>query len=151
MQAQTTFTDITELILAMISEDFSKMHAHYAQAKDGFGIAAMADGRPVGFVGLSWRQLPEPVPNTLECFVDIIEVGAAYRRQGIAQKLLEIAEERARERGAYQMRAWSSEDKTEAIPMWRALGFGLSPAVERYPGEEVRGFFVSKVLGEAKS
>lgn len=143
---QLTFSDITKPILALIAEDFSKMHAHYLQAEDGFALAAMSDGRPVGFIGLSWRQLPEPVPNTLECFVDIIEVGAAFRRRGIAQKLIEITEKRARARGAYQIRAWSSEDKIEAIPMWKVLGYGLAPAVEYHCGAEVRGFFVTKVL-----
>lgn len=117
---QITFIDIDEPILAMIAEDFSTKHVRYLRAEDGFTVAAMAEGRPVGFIGLFWRHLPEPLPGILECFVDIIEVGADFRRRGIAQKLLSIAEDRARERGAYQIRAWSSDDKTEAIPMWRA-------------------------------
>lgn len=143
---QIIFSDIDELTLAMIEADFGKTKAGYLRVDGGSSIAAVLGGWPVGFIGLSWRHLPEPLPGILECFVDIIEVGAAHRRQGIARKLLEAAEERARKCGAYQIRAWSSRDKTEAIPMWRALGFGLSPAVIYPGGEEVHGFFASKVL-----
>jgi hypothetical protein len=58
--------------------------------------------------------------------------------------------EAARAAGVYQIRAWSSEDKVQAIPMWRELGFGLCPA-EIYPGsKKVRGFYVARVIGEDK-
>ena len=57
-----------------------------------------------------------------------------------------MAVERARARGVYQLRAWSSEDKTEAIPMWKALGFGLCPATTYPGGREIEGYFVTKVL-----
>ncbi len=60
---------------------------------------------------------PPPLRDAFEGHIDIIGVAAAYRRQGIATRLIEIAAERAREHGAYQLRAWSSEDKTEAIPL----------------------------------
>lgn len=146
MSSRITYTDLTAPILARIAEDFSDMHAHYLQAEDGFAIAAMVEDRPIGFIGLSWRELPAPLPGTLECFIDIIEVAGDCKRQGIARKLLDITEQRARERGAYQIRAWSSEDKIEAIPMWKGLGFGLSPAVEHHRDQEVHGFFVTKVL-----
>lgn len=145
---EVTYLDATEPILALIASDFGERTASYLQGEDGFAVAAMANSRPVGFIGLSWRQLPQPLPGILECFIDIIEVGAAHQRRGIARKLLDITEDRARERGAYQIRAWSSEDKTEAIPMWRALGFGLAPAVIYPGGQEVRGFFVTKVLAQ---
>jgi hypothetical protein len=60
--------------------------------------------------------------------------------------MVEIACERAVRRGAYQIRAWSSDDKIEAIPMWKALGFGLCPATEHPRGQEVKGYFVAKEL-----
>jgi len=141
-----TYTDIDDLTLAMIASEFGETKAGYLRIDDGFAIAAEAGGWPVGFIGLSWRELPPPLAGVLECFIDIIEVGAAHRRRGIARKLLEITEDRARKLGAYQIRAWSSEDKIEAIPMWKALGYGLSPGVEHHRDVEVHGFFVSKVL-----
>jgi hypothetical protein len=62
--------------------------------------------------------------------------------------LIDLSILRAREHGAYQLRAWSSEDKIEAIPMWKQLGFGLCPATVFPRGQEVRGYFVIKVLDE---
>ncbi len=61
--------------------------------------------------------------------------------------MIELCEERARQLGTCQLRAWSSEDKIEAIPMWRALGFGLCPAEEGSKGQKVRGYYVVKRLG----
>jgi len=55
--------------------------------------------------------------------------------------MLGMAAARARERGAYQLRAWTSHDKTAALSMWRRLGFCLCPATERFNGEEVKGFY----------
>lgn len=52
----------------------------------------------------------------------------------------------AKKNEVYQIRAWSSEDKIEAIKMWRSLGFGLCPAVTYPRGKEIHGYFVSKVL-----
>jgi hypothetical protein len=54
--------------------------------------------------------------------------------------------ERAKEAGIFQVRAWSSEDKIEAVLMWKALGFGICPATTYPQGKEVKGFFVTKVL-----
>ena len=66
--------------------------------------------------------------------------------RGIATRMIAMCVEPARARGAHQLRGWSSEDKTEAIPMWRALGFGLCPATTYPRGIEVRGYYVTMVL-----
>ena len=64
-----------------------------------------------------------------------------------------MAEEWAKAYGYRQIRAWSSDDKTEAIPMWYALGYGVCPAIMRgesvikeFAGKPIYGFYVSKVL-----
>jgi GNAT superfamily N-acetyltransferase len=75
-----------------------------------------------------------------------LEVHKDFRRRGIAKQLIAIAMERAKEKGAYQMRSWSSLDKTEAIPMWKAIGFGLCPATTFPKGQKVRGYFVTKLI-----
>ncbi len=50
--------------------------------------------------------------------------------------------------GFYQLRAWSSSDKTEAIPMWKSLGFGLVPTTTYPRGQAVPGYFVTLRLSE---
>ena len=113
---------------------------------DGFSILALSDGQPVGLISVYWRRLPAPLAHTVDGYMDIIEVLAGFRRQGIATRMVELSIERAREQGVYQLRAWSSEDKAEAIPMWEALGFGLCPATTYPGGQEVKGYFQTRVL-----
>jgi GNAT superfamily N-acetyltransferase len=90
--------------------------------------------------------MPSPLTETFDGYIDILEVHKAFRRRGIATHLVGIASERAKTKGVYQIRSWSSEDKIEAIPMWKALGFGLCPSTTFPKGKEVKGYFVTKVL-----
>lgn len=84
--------------------------------------------------------------ETYEAYIDIVEVLAAFRRKGIAKKMVELAIDHTVKAGVYQMRGWSSQDKTEAIQMWKALGFGLCPATVYPKGQQVNGYFVTRVL-----
>ena len=86
------------------------------------------------------------MPETYEGFIDILEVHKDFRHRGIATQLIDMSLERVKEKGVYQVRSWSSLDKAEAIPMWKALGFGLCPATTFPKGQEVKGYFVVKLL-----
>ena len=110
--------------------------------EDGFSIVPLHAGKPVGLISVYWRELPSPLSKTKEGYIDIIEVIEGYRRRGIARELVRRSAERARREGAYQLRAWSSEDKVEAIPMWKSLGFGLTPITD----QEIKGYFVTYPL-----
>jgi GNAT superfamily N-acetyltransferase len=92
-----------------------------------------------------WKSLLPPLSETCEGYIDILQVHRDFRRQGIATRLIDLSLARAHEKGAYQMRAWSSLDKPEAIQMWKALGFGLCPAKTYPDGQEVTGYFVTKL------
>lgn len=134
MQAELTILDVDEAWRGRVRSAMGEMAARHMHLSDGFTLIAV-DGRvPAGLIAVVWRDLPPPLTGCVEGFIDIIEVAPEYRRRGVATALVEMAAARARERRAYQLRAWSSEDKTEAIPMWRALGFGLCPAVEHGRG-----------------
>ncbi|WP_374689355.1 GNAT family N-acetyltransferase [Promineifilum sp.] len=141
-----TYTDADEAWRERIGREWGQLAARHMHLDDGFSILALAGNEPVGLIAVVWRDLPAPLPPTVEAYIDIIEVRPAFRRQGIAARLVELAAARARTHGAYQLRAWSSADKVEAIPMWRALGFGLCPATTYPGGQEVRGFFVARPL-----
>jgi GNAT superfamily N-acetyltransferase len=128
--------------------DVAERHLHF---DDGFTLVAVDGDEIAGFASFVWRDLPQPLDSLKECFIDIIETQPEYRRKGIATHLLEMAEELAKRAGAYQLRAWSSCDKAEALSMWPALGYGLAPAVVTPGGHEVHGYFVTKPLRPASA
>ena len=118
----------------------------YIVLDGGFTLVAMHGDTPVGLIAIAYEQLPAPLDATIEASITDIDVLDDYRRRGIAQRLVEMATERARQDGAYQLTAWSTDDKIEAIPMWRALGFGLSRVTHAMWDEEVTGYFATRVL-----
>jgi GNAT superfamily N-acetyltransferase len=127
--------------------DVAARHLHFA---DGFSLLALDGDIPVGLIAVQWQDLPPPfVPGVCEGFIDFLEVRPDVRRQGIATALIARSAERAQAHGAYQLRAWSSQDKTAALFMWKALGFSLCPAVTYAQGQAVDGNFVAKVLPPA--
>ena len=124
---------------------------HYG--KGCYSLAALADGIPVGFISTYPAKLPKPLDLYCDAFIDDLEVDEKYRRQGIASKLLSITEEWARTTGYHQIRAWSSDEQDEAIPMWYALGYTVCPAIMRgesvikeFAGKPIHGFYVAKIL-----
>ena len=117
---------------------------------DGFALVALDGETPIGVIAVYRRRLPEPLLETYEGFINIIEVAAAYRRRGIGRRLVEMAIERCRGLDLWQLRGWSSGDKSEAITMWKALGFALCPATEHPRGQEVKGYFVAYRLQQTR-
>ncbi len=117
----------------------------YINLDGGFAIVAMDGEKAVGLISVSLQELPAPLSDALEGLIDDIEVIETHRRRGIATRLVEESIEKAAAEGACQLRAWSSDDRTEAIPMWKALGFGLVPTSITPPGgrERVNGYFVA--------
>lgn len=123
--------------------DKAALHLHFA---DGFTLLALQDNALVGLLSVQMRSLPAPLENCTEAFIDIIEVVYEYRRRQLGARMVKFAGDLALEKGVYQIRAWSSEDKSEAIPFWRSLGFGLAPATVHHQDLVIRGFYITKVL-----
>ena len=151
VQDDLRYLDSPEEWRERLAQEWGEKAARHLHFANGFTIVALHQTRSVGLIAVYWRELPSPLPATIEGYIDFLEVRAAYRRQGIARRLIDLAVQRAVERRAYQVRSWSSEDKIEAIPMWKQLGFGLCPATTFPRGQEVRGFFVTKILGQPSS
>jgi GNAT superfamily N-acetyltransferase len=143
---ELTVVEADEALRRRLGEAWGPVVAAHLHLSDGFSLVALRNAEPVGLIAIAWRGLPPPLPPTVEAFIDIIEVAVAYRRRGVARRLVALAAERARAHGAYQLRAWSSADKREAIPLWRALGFALCPATTYPGGTAVEGYFVALVL-----
>ena len=142
------FVGADEKLKSRVAEEWGEKMARHIHLENGFSILAMQGNDLVGLISVYWKMLPPPLPETCEGYIDILEVHKDFRRRGIAAQLIDMSLERAKEKGAYQMRSWSSLDKTEAIPMWKALGFGLCPATTFPGGQEVKGYFVTKLLNE---
>jgi len=138
------FVDADDALKSQFAEEWGEKVAHHMHLEDGFSILAMQGNELIGLISMYWKALPAPLPETCEGYIDILEVHKDFRRRGIATRLINMSFERAKEKGAYQVRSWSSLDKTEAIPMWKALGFGLCPASTFPMGKEVKGYFVVK-------
>ena len=78
-----------------------------AADSDGHWLVAEADGQIVGFLGASvakpWRDAHREVMRELSharLTINVLAVAEAYRRRGIGTRLMEVAEEWARGRGA---------------------------------------------------
>ena len=127
-------------------ETYMPSVGNYIVLENGFTIVAMHESKPVGLVAVSYGKLDPPLSSTIEAYIDDLEVLDGYRRRGIGRKLVELAEERATREGACQLRSWSTNDKGEAIRMWKALGFGLCPVTHAMWGPEITGYFVTKTL-----
>ena len=138
------FVDCDAGLKKRIGEIMGAQAERHLNFDDGYVIVAMDGSMPVGVFAVAQMALPEPLSGTVEGYINIIEVLSGYRRMGIGRRLVETAIEYGRKRGFDQIRAWSSEDKLEAIPMWKALGFGLNPCTIYPQGEEVKGYFVTR-------
>jgi GNAT superfamily N-acetyltransferase len=141
-----TYLEADENLKKRIEAEWGEKAARHMHLEDGFSTVAFDEDRIVGLISVYSKKLPLPLIESCDWYIDILEVHKDYRRRGIATHLIKMACGRAREAGVYQLRSWSSEDKIEAIPMWKALGFGLCPAVTHPQGKEVKGYFVAKVL-----
>jgi len=146
---QITYQEIDTYLLEKISlhyGEYAKKHIHIGN--DSYSLAAICNDIPVGFISTYTLNLATPISEEKDAYIDVIEVDEKYQRMSIASEMLVRTEEWAKKLGLLQIRAWSSQDKVEAIHMWRCLGYGLCPAkiwVE-WCKEAVDGYYVVKQL-----
>jgi len=135
--------DDLEILLNEKYGDWAGKHLH--KGTEGYTLIAYDEG-PIGFVSVYKKQLPPPLDTVSEVFIDVLKVDDIHKRKGIGSRLILEAEKWAKEKKVYQIRAWSSLDKVEVLPLWHHLGYTLNPAeiwVE-WCKEVVRGVYVSK-------
>ncbi len=122
-------------------------------------VAAMDtdNGAVAGFASLHPAQWIVPLEQYNDGFIEVIEVAEAYRRQGIGKALVGLLEKYATTYGYYQIRAWSSSDKIEALHMWRRLNYCMCPAAmlgqsihkDDVP-QQIVGYYYAKLLNHDK-
>ena len=116
--------------------------------ENAFSLAAFDQEEPIAFISTYVKAFPAPLASIADAFIDVIEVDAAYRRQGVARSFVTMTESWAREQGLCQIRAWSNRSKEEALAMWLALDYCLCPATIQAEGfqQGIEGFYVAKNL-----
>ena len=126
---QIIYQEIDTTLLGEIAIKYGEMAKNHIHNESGsFSLAAVCADTLVGFISTYTRNLANPISVEKDAYIDIIEVDEEYQRMGIATELVMRTEKWAKKAGLLQIRAWSSEDKIKAIPMWRNLGYGLCPA-----------------------
>ncbi len=148
---QIIYQVIDPNILAMIIKRYGEVAGRHIHLESGsYSLAAMCDKEPVGIISSYTRTLPAPLAGEMDAYIDIIEVDRQFWRQGIATQMIRLTEEWAMEAGLLQIRAWSSQNKVQAIPMWRDLGYGLCPSsILTGTGEALDGYYVVKQLNRS--
>ena len=112
---------------------------------NGFSLLAVDGEEVVGVLAVKWLKLHEPLSDCVEGWIGHIAVRESHCRRGIARRLIAEGIERAAEHGACQLRTHTTYDNVAAIQMWKALGFGLSPArMMLDDGTVMEGYFVVK-------
>ena len=74
-----------------------------------------------------------------------VDIAPAYRRKGIAQKLLHEVETIFREKGIKECRLEVREDNVAALNLYQKLGYKKVGKLEKYYGE-AHGLYLQKIL-----
>lgn len=116
-------------------------------------IAAMDNGTVAGFATIHPAQWIAPFDDCFDGFIEVIEVAKKYQRQGIGSNLVRLIEGFAKSYGYYQIRAWSSDDRIEALHMWHKLKYCMCPAAMLgqsarggYENQQIAGYYCTKIL-----
>lgn len=150
------YKEIDEVIEEAIVAQYGSWVRDYNCLVRGEGcylVAAMDRDTVAGFAAIHPQQWIAPLDNCSDGFIEVIEVAKEYQRQGIGSHLVKLLEEFAKSYGYYQIRAWSSDDKVEALHMWHKLRYCMCPAamlgesvIEGYEGHQIVGYYYAKIL-----
>jgi GNAT superfamily N-acetyltransferase len=139
---RVVYAKVDDLLKAQIKRSWQSNAGDYLHlGSDGFTVAAIADGQPIGVISAFARSLPEPLAMQREAFIDIIEVQEPYRRQGVGEALVNRVVDWAQREGLDQIRAWSEEIRLEALMLWRKTGFGFAKVDFERDGQKRYGFY----------
>ena len=146
---QFTFRSCTFEDKELIKTKYGEVaYNHISLDEEDCSLVALEGERIIGFVSTYVRPLTSPLEAELEAYMNIIEVAPGFRKLGIASELVARTEQYFRRKGIKQLRGWSSDDKIEAINLWRKLNFALSPTTIfiRQKNVAVEGYYFVKKL-----
>lgn len=154
--SEIIYVEISDRIEKKLIDHFGSWIKDYQCIQRGegcFTITAMDGENVVGCAAVHPAQLIPPLELYYDAFIELIEVDEDYRRRGIGSHMIRALEEKAREYGYKQIRAWSSEDKVEALKMWYSLDYCMCPAAmlgssiaPGYENKQIIGYYYAKML-----
>jgi ribosomal-protein-alanine N-acetyltransferase len=123
-------------------EAFTKQQiAYLLNDYNAIGIAARVKGEIAGFAiaRVDIRR------NMRYGHILTVDVAPAYRRKGIAQKLLSEIELILKEKGVKECRLEVREDNQSALNLYQKLGYRKVGKLEKYYGD-AHGLYLKKTL-----
>ena len=123
-------------------EAFTKQQLSYLITDNNtIGLTAIVNGEIAGFAiaRVNIRR------NVTFGHILTIDVAPAYRRKGIARKLLQEIETLLRERGIKECRLEVREDNVAALNLYQKLGYKKVGNLEKYYGD-THGLYLKKIL-----
>lgn len=124
-------------------EAFTKQQLAYLLADyNTVGLVARFNDETAGFV-MARIGIER---NMMFGHILTVNVAPAYRRRGIAQRLLVEIESMLREKGVKECRLEVREDNVAALNLYRKLGYKVVGKLEKYYGV-AHGLYLRKSLG----
>jgi len=123
-------------------EAFTKQQIAYLLTDyNAIGLVARVNGEIAGFA-IARVDIGR---NTSFGHILTVDVAPAYRRKGIAQKLLQEIETIFREKGIKECRLEVREDNVAALRLYQKLGYKKVGKLEKYYGK-AHGLYLQKTL-----
>jgi len=123
-------------------EAFTKQHLTYLlTAYNAIGLAARVNSEIAGFA-IARVDIGR---NTSFGHILTVDIAPAYRRKGIAKKLLQEIETIFREKGIKECRLEVREDNVAALNLYQKLGYKKVGKLEKYYGD-THGLYLQKTL-----
>jgi ribosomal-protein-alanine acetyltransferase len=123
-------------------EAFTKQQLTYLLTDyNAIGLAARVNSEIAGFA-IARVDIGR---NTSFGHILTVDIASAYRRKGIAQKLLQEIETIFREKGIKECRLEVREDNVAALNLYQKLGYKKVGKLEKYYGE-AHGLYLQKTL-----
>ncbi len=123
-------------------EAFTKQQLAYLLTDyNAIGLAARVNSEIAGFA-IARVDIGR---NTSFGHILTVDIAPAYRRKGIAQKLLQKIETIFREKGIKECRLEVREDNVAALNLYQKLGYKKVGKLEKYYGE-AHGLYLQKAL-----
>jgi ribosomal-protein-alanine acetyltransferase len=123
-------------------EAFTKQQLTYLfTAYNAIGLAARVNNDIAGFA-IARLDIGR---NTSFGHILTVDIAPAYRRKGIAQKLLQKIEAIFREKGIKECRLEVREDNVAALNLYQKLGYKKVGKLEKYYGN-AHGLYLQKTL-----
>jgi ribosomal-protein-alanine acetyltransferase len=123
-------------------EAFTKQQLTYLLTEyNAIGLAARVNSEIAGFA-IARVDIGR---NTSFGHILTVDIAPAYRRKGIAQKLLQEIETIFREKGIKECRLEVREDNIAALNLYQKLGYKKVGKLEKYYGE-AHGLYLQKTL-----